>query len=113
MFGPLTDFVLPGILVGTPQQVIDRLGEYERAGAEWVILALRAPVRLGRAGGVHPLRHAYVRGSTGVTPVAGETRLPALRSSLRRAGERAASHARFETRANRCGSRPAPSPPPP
>jgi alkanesulfonate monooxygenase SsuD/methylene tetrahydromethanopterin reductase-like flavin-dependent oxidoreductase (luciferase family) len=43
MFGPMTDFVLPGILVGTPAQVIDRLGEYARAGAEWVILALRAP----------------------------------------------------------------------
>jgi len=43
MFGPMTDWVLPGILVGTPREVIDRLGAYERAGAEWVILALRAP----------------------------------------------------------------------
>ena len=43
MFGPMTDFVRPGILVGTPQQVIDRIGEYRRAGAEWIILALRAP----------------------------------------------------------------------
>jgi alkanesulfonate monooxygenase SsuD/methylene tetrahydromethanopterin reductase-like flavin-dependent oxidoreductase (luciferase family) len=43
MFGALTDFVRPGILVGTPAQAIDRLGEYARAGAEWVILALRAP----------------------------------------------------------------------
>ena len=43
MFGPMTDFVRPGILVGTPAQVIDRIGEYTRAGAEWVILALRAP----------------------------------------------------------------------
>ena len=43
MFGPMTDFVRPGILVGTPAQVIDRVGEYQRAGAEWVILALRAP----------------------------------------------------------------------
>jgi len=43
MFGPMTDFVRPGILVGTPAQVVDRIGEYERAGAEWVILALRAP----------------------------------------------------------------------
>ena len=33
----------PGILVGTPPRVIDRIGEYARAGAEWVILALRAP----------------------------------------------------------------------
>jgi alkanesulfonate monooxygenase SsuD/methylene tetrahydromethanopterin reductase-like flavin-dependent oxidoreductase (luciferase family) len=43
MFGPMTDFVRPGILVGTPPQVIDRLGEYARAGVEWTILALRAP----------------------------------------------------------------------
>jgi len=43
MFGPMTDFVRPGILVGTPPAVIERIGEYARAGAEWVILALRAP----------------------------------------------------------------------
>jgi F420-dependent oxidoreductase-like protein len=43
MFGPMTDFVRPGILVGTPGQVVDRIGSYADAGAEWVILALRAP----------------------------------------------------------------------
>lgn len=43
MFGGLTELVKPGILIGTPARVIDRIGEYERAGAEWVILALRAP----------------------------------------------------------------------
>lgn len=43
MFGPMTDWVRPGILVGTPAQVIDRLGEYTRAGAEWAIIAMRAP----------------------------------------------------------------------
>ncbi len=43
MFGPMTDLVRPGILVGTPPQVIERLHEYTAAGAEWVILALRAP----------------------------------------------------------------------
>jgi F420-dependent oxidoreductase-like protein len=43
MFGPMTDFVRPGILVGTPAEVIDRVGLYADAGAEWVILALRAP----------------------------------------------------------------------
>ncbi len=43
LFGGLTEFVRPGILVGTPPRVIDRIREYERAGAEWVILALRAP----------------------------------------------------------------------
>lgn len=43
MFGGLTEFVKPGILIGTPPRVIDRIGDYERGGAEWVILALRAP----------------------------------------------------------------------
>jgi alkanesulfonate monooxygenase SsuD/methylene tetrahydromethanopterin reductase-like flavin-dependent oxidoreductase (luciferase family) len=43
MFGPMTDLVRPGILVGTPAEVVDRIGEYRRAGAETVILALRAP----------------------------------------------------------------------
>ena len=43
MFGGLTELVKPGILIGTPSRVVDRIGEYERAGAEWVILALRAP----------------------------------------------------------------------
>lgn len=43
MFGALTEFVRPGHLCGTPAQVRDRLGAYQRAGAEWVILALRAP----------------------------------------------------------------------
>src|SRR5215510_9927305 len=40
MFGGLTDFVKPGHLIGTPAQVRDRVGEYARAGAEWLILAL-------------------------------------------------------------------------
>jgi alkanesulfonate monooxygenase SsuD/methylene tetrahydromethanopterin reductase-like flavin-dependent oxidoreductase (luciferase family) len=43
MFGGLTEWVKPGHLLGTPSQVRDRLAQYERAGAEWVILALRAP----------------------------------------------------------------------
>ena len=43
MFGSMTALVKPGILIGTPSRVIDRIGEYERAGAEWVILAMRAP----------------------------------------------------------------------
>jgi F420-dependent oxidoreductase-like protein len=43
MFGGMTDWVKPGILVGTPQQVIDRVGEYARAGVEQLNVALRAP----------------------------------------------------------------------
>jgi alkanesulfonate monooxygenase SsuD/methylene tetrahydromethanopterin reductase-like flavin-dependent oxidoreductase (luciferase family) len=42
-FGKILPLVRPGMLVGTPQQAIDRIGEYQRAGCEWVILALRAP----------------------------------------------------------------------
>lgn len=43
MFGGMTEWVKPGHLLGTPQQVVDRIGAYEQAGADWVILALRAP----------------------------------------------------------------------
>jgi alkanesulfonate monooxygenase SsuD/methylene tetrahydromethanopterin reductase-like flavin-dependent oxidoreductase (luciferase family) len=43
MFGGLTEWVKPGHLMGTAERVRERLGEYQRAGAEWVILALRAP----------------------------------------------------------------------
>jgi F420-dependent oxidoreductase-like protein len=45
-FGKTLSFVRPGMLVGTPDQVADRIAEYRRAGAEWVILALRAPFDL-------------------------------------------------------------------
>lgn len=42
-FGAALGFLEPGMLIGTPQQVIDRIGEYIDAGAEWIIVALRAP----------------------------------------------------------------------
>lgn len=42
-FGSALGFLEPGMLIGTPQQVIDRVGEYVDAGAEWIIVALRAP----------------------------------------------------------------------
>ncbi|MBI1816843.1 MAG: TIGR03560 family F420-dependent LLM class oxidoreductase [Deltaproteobacteria bacterium] len=42
-FGGALSFMEPGMLIGTPQQVIDRIGQYVRNGAEWIILALRAP----------------------------------------------------------------------
>jgi len=32
MFGPMTDFVRPGILVGAPPQVIERIGSTRRPG---------------------------------------------------------------------------------
>src|SRR5262249_48971162 len=43
MFGGMTDWVKPGHLIGTPGEGVDRIGAYERSGADWVILALRAP----------------------------------------------------------------------
>ncbi len=42
-FGAFLPMVEPGMLVGTPEQVIDRIRAYERAGTEWTIVALRAP----------------------------------------------------------------------
>jgi alkanesulfonate monooxygenase SsuD/methylene tetrahydromethanopterin reductase-like flavin-dependent oxidoreductase (luciferase family) len=43
MFGPMVDLVRPGILVGTPADVTERLQAYAAAGADRVVLALRAP----------------------------------------------------------------------
>jgi alkanesulfonate monooxygenase SsuD/methylene tetrahydromethanopterin reductase-like flavin-dependent oxidoreductase (luciferase family) len=43
MFGGLTEWVKPGHLLGTPAQVRERIATYARAGAQWVILAVRAP----------------------------------------------------------------------
>ncbi len=42
-FGGLANYVRPGVLGGTEQEVIDRIGAYVDAGAEQVNLALRAP----------------------------------------------------------------------
>jgi F420-dependent oxidoreductase-like protein len=42
-FGNIADFVSPGVLQGTVQEVIDRVGAYRDAGAEQLILAMRAP----------------------------------------------------------------------
>ena len=45
-FGGMTDWVRPSALTGSTQEVVDRIGEYGDAGAEWVNLALRAPFDL-------------------------------------------------------------------
>jgi alkanesulfonate monooxygenase SsuD/methylene tetrahydromethanopterin reductase-like flavin-dependent oxidoreductase (luciferase family) len=45
-FGNTLPYLRPGMLVGTPEQVVERIAEYQRAGADWVILALRAPFDL-------------------------------------------------------------------
>ncbi|MHB1090558.1 MAG: TIGR03560 family F420-dependent LLM class oxidoreductase [Ilumatobacteraceae bacterium] len=42
-FGALSPHVKPGVLTGSDQQVVDRIGEYIAAGADQVNLALRAP----------------------------------------------------------------------
>jgi F420-dependent oxidoreductase-like protein len=41
--GGMSEYVRPGVLMGTPQEMVDRIGEYRDAGAEWVIIARRAP----------------------------------------------------------------------
>jgi alkanesulfonate monooxygenase SsuD/methylene tetrahydromethanopterin reductase-like flavin-dependent oxidoreductase (luciferase family) len=42
-FGAIADFVRPGVLSGSVEEVVDRIGEYAAAGADQVNLALRAP----------------------------------------------------------------------
>jgi len=45
-FGPLGHMVRPGILAGSLEQIVDRVGQYVDAGADWVIVALRAPFEI-------------------------------------------------------------------
>jgi F420-dependent oxidoreductase-like protein len=45
-FGKALSLLRPGMLAGTPAQVVERIADYRSAGAEWVILALRAPFDL-------------------------------------------------------------------
>lgn len=42
-FADLAPFLAPGVLTGSTQEVVDRVGAYRDAGAEWLILALRSP----------------------------------------------------------------------
>jgi alkanesulfonate monooxygenase SsuD/methylene tetrahydromethanopterin reductase-like flavin-dependent oxidoreductase (luciferase family) len=42
-FGPMANYVAPGVLQGSVQEIVDRVGAYRDAGADWVILAMRAP----------------------------------------------------------------------
>jgi F420-dependent oxidoreductase-like protein len=42
-FANIADFVRPGVLTGSVQEVIDRIAAYREAGADWLILAMRAP----------------------------------------------------------------------
>ena len=42
-FGKLAEFIRPGVLTGSVAEMVDRVGAYVDAGANWVILAMRAP----------------------------------------------------------------------
>lgn len=42
-FGKLLPMIRPSVLTGSVQEVIDRVGGYRDAGADWVIVAARAP----------------------------------------------------------------------
>lgn len=42
-FGNLAQYVKPGVLSGSDEEVIDRIGQYVAAGAQQINLALRAP----------------------------------------------------------------------
>jgi alkanesulfonate monooxygenase SsuD/methylene tetrahydromethanopterin reductase-like flavin-dependent oxidoreductase (luciferase family) len=45
-FGPGAEALRSGMLVGSMESMADRVGQYVAAGAQWVILALRAPFDL-------------------------------------------------------------------
>lgn len=42
-FGGMIDWIRPSALMGSTAAMVDRLGEYADAGADWVMVALRAP----------------------------------------------------------------------
>ena len=45
-FGGLAEGVRPGVLMGSPDQLVDRIGEYVDAGADQINIAMRAPWQL-------------------------------------------------------------------
>ncbi|HZX56227.1 MAG TPA: TIGR03560 family F420-dependent LLM class oxidoreductase, partial [Ilumatobacteraceae bacterium] len=42
-FGAIADFVRPGVLTGTDEELLDRIGQYVDAGADQLNISLRAP----------------------------------------------------------------------
>ena len=48
-FGAISDFVRPGVLTGSHDEIMDRIGQYVEAGADQVNIALRAPFNLDAA----------------------------------------------------------------
>ena len=45
-FGALAEMVRPGVLGGSDDEIVDRIGQYVEAGADQVNIALRAPFQL-------------------------------------------------------------------
>lgn len=45
-FGAISEFVRPGVLSGSEEAIMDRIGNYVEAGADQVNIALRAPFNL-------------------------------------------------------------------
>jgi alkanesulfonate monooxygenase SsuD/methylene tetrahydromethanopterin reductase-like flavin-dependent oxidoreductase (luciferase family) len=45
-FGGISDYVRPGVLAGSDEQIMDTIGRFVEAGADQVNLALRAPFDL-------------------------------------------------------------------
>ena len=42
-FGQLADGVRPGVLSGSDDEIVDRIGQYVEAGADQINIAMRAP----------------------------------------------------------------------
>jgi len=42
-FGAISDFVRPGVLTGSDDELLDRIGQYVEAGADQLNISLRAP----------------------------------------------------------------------
>ena len=42
-FGQLAERVRPGVMIGSPDQLVQRMGEYVTAGADQINIAMRAP----------------------------------------------------------------------
>lgn len=45
-FGDIADFVRPGVLMGSTEQMVDAIGRYATAGATQINLAVRAPFEI-------------------------------------------------------------------
>ena len=45
-FGDIAEFVRPGVLIGSPNEIVEQIGAYVDAGAQQINIALRAPYDL-------------------------------------------------------------------